>query len=73
MNGTLSYSHSEFGMKKKQDLPAGASWTGWAQSQGPSGSDWQWFSKVWLGLDLHSAIGLGTLVMDHIIQISGFL
>lgn len=46
---SLPYSHSEVGVKKKQDLPAGASWTVWAQSQGPLGSNWQWFSKslIW--------------------------
>lgn len=42
---SFPYSHPEVSVKNKQDLPAGASWTEWAQSQGPLGSDWQWFSK----------------------------
>lgn len=27
---SLPYSHAEVGVKKKQDIPAGASWTAWA-------------------------------------------
>lgn len=68
----LSCSHPEAGMKRKQELPAGASWTGWAQGQGSS--------RVRLAVVQWEPESVrptlwdrpGPLFVDHIIQTSGF-